>query len=419
MDRADYVIGPADILRVQVWKQPELSVDVPVRPDGKISVPLANDVQAAGLTTTELSDVLTQGARRVRRRAGRHRDGARDPLARTCRSSARCSRPTRDSARDRHARARRDRGRRRIHSLRGQVGHPHPAPESRRHASSSTASTTTRSCAASTPKRICACTRATRSSCRTEDRMRRVDPRHARAALSAAVPAGAAEFIPAGSRRTVWNSNVLRARQTSRTQLRRRTTSRCARDPTCASARSKAISRYDLDYQLRYEAFARLNGISTFDHFANGERGVGDDGPTDGSSASRLLRLQQRASTGIFETVGLSNAIRSCADARADHDQLRGTRTSATASGRSGNSRSSGDNQFYDYGDEISRTRSRRPGRAGHAGASRAGSSRGSAARTAPGSSDDTAEPTRAGHVLSRRSESSNYRVSPDLTIRR
>jgi len=58
MDRADYVIGPADILRVQVWKQPELSVEVPVRPDGKITVPLANDVQAAGLTTNEVRDVL-------------------------------------------------------------------------------------------------------------------------------------------------------------------------------------------------------------------------------------------------------------------------------------------------------------------------------------------------------------------------
>jgi polysaccharide export outer membrane protein len=60
MDRAEYVIGPADILRIQVWKQPELSADVPVRPDGKITVPLANDVQAAGLTTNEVRDVITK-----------------------------------------------------------------------------------------------------------------------------------------------------------------------------------------------------------------------------------------------------------------------------------------------------------------------------------------------------------------------
>jgi polysaccharide export outer membrane protein len=60
MDRADYVIGPADILRIQVWRQPELSTDVPVRPDGKISVPLANDVQAAGLTAEELREVISK-----------------------------------------------------------------------------------------------------------------------------------------------------------------------------------------------------------------------------------------------------------------------------------------------------------------------------------------------------------------------
>jgi len=60
MDRSDYVIGAADLLRIQVWRNPELSVDVPVRPDGKISVPLVDDVQAAGLTTTELKDVLSQ-----------------------------------------------------------------------------------------------------------------------------------------------------------------------------------------------------------------------------------------------------------------------------------------------------------------------------------------------------------------------
>jgi polysaccharide biosynthesis/export protein len=60
MDRADYVIGPADVLRIQVWRQPELSVEVPVRPDGKISVPLANDVQAAGLTTDEVRETIAK-----------------------------------------------------------------------------------------------------------------------------------------------------------------------------------------------------------------------------------------------------------------------------------------------------------------------------------------------------------------------
>jgi len=59
--RAGYVIGASDILKVSVWKNPELTVEgVPVRPDGKISTPLANDVQAAGLTPLQLKDVLTQ-----------------------------------------------------------------------------------------------------------------------------------------------------------------------------------------------------------------------------------------------------------------------------------------------------------------------------------------------------------------------
>lgn len=58
--QGEYRIGPSDVLQVMVWKNPELSVEVPVRPDGKISVPLANDVQAAGLTASELRDILTQ-----------------------------------------------------------------------------------------------------------------------------------------------------------------------------------------------------------------------------------------------------------------------------------------------------------------------------------------------------------------------
>jgi polysaccharide export outer membrane protein len=60
MAREVYTIGNADVLRIAVWKNPELSVEVPVRPDGKISVPLLNDVQAAGLTPEELKELLTK-----------------------------------------------------------------------------------------------------------------------------------------------------------------------------------------------------------------------------------------------------------------------------------------------------------------------------------------------------------------------
>lgn len=60
MDREDYTIGVTDLLRINVWRNPELSVDVPVRPDGKISVPLLDDVHAEGLSPTELKEVLTR-----------------------------------------------------------------------------------------------------------------------------------------------------------------------------------------------------------------------------------------------------------------------------------------------------------------------------------------------------------------------
>jgi polysaccharide export outer membrane protein len=60
LERDSYVIGHEDMLRITVWKNPELSIDVPVRPDGKISVPLLNDVQAAGLTPEELKELLTK-----------------------------------------------------------------------------------------------------------------------------------------------------------------------------------------------------------------------------------------------------------------------------------------------------------------------------------------------------------------------
>jgi polysaccharide export outer membrane protein len=61
LERDVYVIGHGDRLRITVWKNPELSVnEVPVRPDGKISVPLLNDVQAAGLTPEELKELLTR-----------------------------------------------------------------------------------------------------------------------------------------------------------------------------------------------------------------------------------------------------------------------------------------------------------------------------------------------------------------------
>jgi polysaccharide biosynthesis/export protein len=59
---ADYVIGPEDVLAVVFWREKDLSGEVAVRPDGKITLPLLNDVHAAGLTPEQLRDVLTKGA---------------------------------------------------------------------------------------------------------------------------------------------------------------------------------------------------------------------------------------------------------------------------------------------------------------------------------------------------------------------
>jgi len=59
-EEREYRIGVTDVLRINVWRNPELSVDVPVRPDGRISVPLLDDLQAEGLTPQELKESLTR-----------------------------------------------------------------------------------------------------------------------------------------------------------------------------------------------------------------------------------------------------------------------------------------------------------------------------------------------------------------------
>jgi polysaccharide biosynthesis/export protein len=55
-----YVIGIDDMLHIAVWKEPDLTTTLPVRPDGMISLPLVNDVQAAGLTPMQLASLLSQ-----------------------------------------------------------------------------------------------------------------------------------------------------------------------------------------------------------------------------------------------------------------------------------------------------------------------------------------------------------------------
>jgi len=61
---ADYVIGPNDVLLVFYWREKDLSAEVAVRPDGKITLPLLNDVQASGLTPEALRARIAEAAAR-------------------------------------------------------------------------------------------------------------------------------------------------------------------------------------------------------------------------------------------------------------------------------------------------------------------------------------------------------------------
>lgn len=59
-DDPTYKIGPQDVLKIDVWKEDQLTRTVPVRPDGKITLPLLNDIQAVGLTPMELASAISE-----------------------------------------------------------------------------------------------------------------------------------------------------------------------------------------------------------------------------------------------------------------------------------------------------------------------------------------------------------------------
>lgn len=61
----DYVIGPDDQLTIVFWRDKDMSTDVAVRPDGKISLPLVNEIQAAGLTPEQLRKSITEAASKL------------------------------------------------------------------------------------------------------------------------------------------------------------------------------------------------------------------------------------------------------------------------------------------------------------------------------------------------------------------
>jgi polysaccharide export outer membrane protein len=60
VDPTSYVIGPEDQLRIRVWREPDVSGEVTVRPDGKITLPLIGDLQAAGRTPQALAQNVTE-----------------------------------------------------------------------------------------------------------------------------------------------------------------------------------------------------------------------------------------------------------------------------------------------------------------------------------------------------------------------
>ena len=66
----DYVIGVQDVLSIVFWREKDMSAEVVVRPDGKISLPMLNDVAAAGLTPEALADVVAKAGSKLVRDAG-------------------------------------------------------------------------------------------------------------------------------------------------------------------------------------------------------------------------------------------------------------------------------------------------------------------------------------------------------------
>jgi polysaccharide export outer membrane protein len=64
LPQSNYIIGPGDTLQIFVWKNPDLTASVPVRPDGLISIPLVEDIPCAGKTPTQLARDIEERLRR-------------------------------------------------------------------------------------------------------------------------------------------------------------------------------------------------------------------------------------------------------------------------------------------------------------------------------------------------------------------
>src|ERR1017187_365975 len=60
-----YIIGAEDVLSVNVWKEPEMSRTIPVRPDGMISLPLIGEIKAVGYTPVQLQDIIAESMKKM------------------------------------------------------------------------------------------------------------------------------------------------------------------------------------------------------------------------------------------------------------------------------------------------------------------------------------------------------------------
>ncbi|NJN69828.1 MAG: hypothetical protein HC801_05860 [Nitrospira sp.] len=74
---SEYVIGAEDVLDITVWRNPDLSRQVQVRPDGRFSMPIIRDMVAVGKTPTQLAEEMTQQAQGICPKPGRCRDRER------------------------------------------------------------------------------------------------------------------------------------------------------------------------------------------------------------------------------------------------------------------------------------------------------------------------------------------------------
>lgn len=172
--------------------------------------------------------------------------------------------------------------------------------------------------------------------------------------LAAALPAGAVEFVPTWATDVIWTSNVFRSLdedQQGRT-IPKEDDFSFRVGPDLRVREQQGDLRYDLLYQLRYEEFVRLNGISEFDQFAQGNV---DWAITDRTAISAYDNFAYTSSLGgLFDFVDQQQAI----------PIVRAVRQRITTNSAGGSIRHrlgklweltiSADNQLYDYGDEIS-----------------------------------------------------------------